>query len=127
MPQRLTGYLLIAATIALTAYGQLILKWRMAQQGPLPSDFLGSLRVLLRLLFDVAVLSSFFAAFLASLAWMAALTRFELSYAYPFMSLSFVVVLLFGAWWLGESLTAMRVAGVALIVIGTALASVRPS
>ena len=78
------------------------------------------------MLVDPVVLSSFGAAFLASLAWMAALTRFELSYAYPFMSLSFVLVLAMSVAFLGETLTLNKVLGVVLIGIGTVVASAGP-
>jgi drug/metabolite transporter (DMT)-like permease len=57
-------------------------------------------------------------AFLASLAWMAAMTRFDLNYAYPFMSLAFVVVMGFSVLFLGEQLSAQRVAGTLLVVAG---------
>ena len=90
---RWVDYLLILVMIVLTVYGQMILKWRMDQLGPLPGGFWPALRHLLVLLVDPAIVSSFVAAFIASLAWMAAMTRFELSYAYPFTSLNFVVVL----------------------------------
>ena len=125
MSPRWLDYSYILATIALTVYGQLILKWRMDQVGPLPAGFAGGLRHLLALLLDPAVLSSFAAAFLASLAWMAAMTRFELSYAYPFMSLNFVVVLVLSVAFLGETLTLNKALGVALIVLGTLIASAR--
>lgn len=117
------GYLFIAATVVLTVYGQLILKWRMDQFGALPPGFAQSVRALLRLLADPAVLSSFAAAFVASLCWMAAMTRFELSYAYPFMSLNFVIVLILSIAFLGEVITVNKVIGVALIVLGTVVAS----
>ena len=124
MSPRWLDYFYIFATIALTAFGQLILKWRMDQFGPLPAGFGGGLRHLLGLLIDPVVVSSFAAAFFAGLAWMAAMTRFELSYAYPFMSLSFVFVLVLSVAFLGETLTLNKVIGVALIGIGTVVASV---
>ena len=123
MSPRWLDYFFIVATIALTVFGQLILKWRMDQVGPLPLGIGGGLRHILGLLIDPVVLSSFGAAFLASLAWMAALTRFELSYAYPFMSLSFVLVLVMSVAFLGEALTLSKVLGVVLIGIGTMVAS----
>ena len=123
MSPRWLDYFFIFATIALTVFGQLILKWRMDQVGPLPMGIGGGLRHILSLLIDPVVLSSFGAAFLASLAWMAALTRFELSYAYPFMSLSFVLVLVMSVAFLGETLTLSKVLGVVLIGIGTVVAS----
>lgn len=108
----------VAATIALTVYGQVALKWRLDQIGPRPG-----LRGLLVVLFDPIVASTFAAAFIASLAWMAALTRFELSRVYPFTSLNFVLVLLISVILLGEGVDASKIVGVALIVLGTIVAS----
>ncbi|MBC7405121.1 MAG: EamA family transporter [Cytophaga sp.] len=122
MPRHL-DYLYIVATIGFTVYGQLILKWRIAKFGPLPLDFFEKLKFLLALLADPAIFSGFAAAFLASLAWMAAMTKFDLSHAYPFMSLNFVVVLLLSGWLLSEPLTLQKVLGVGLIVLGTVVAA----
>jgi drug/metabolite transporter (DMT)-like permease len=120
---RTFDYLYIAATIGFTVYGQLILKWRIAKFGPLPADSFEKLRFLFSLLLDAAIFSGFLAAFLASLAWMAAMTKFELSHAYPFMSLNFVVVLLLSGWLLGEPVTIQKALGVALIMLGTVVAA----
>lgn len=116
-------YLYIVLTIGFTVYGQLILKWRIEKFGPLPADFFEKLKFLVGLLLDPVIFSGFAAAFLASLAWMAAMTKFDLSHAYPFMSLNFVVVLFLSAWLLGEPLTFSKVLGIALIVIGTVVAA----
>src|SRR3989337_64354 len=86
----LMGYFYIFLTIVLTVYGQIILKWRLNQLDALPEMFTAKLVFLFKALFDPYIFSSFFSAFVASLAWMAALKQFELSKAYPFMSLSFV-------------------------------------
>jgi drug/metabolite transporter (DMT)-like permease len=120
---RLFDYSYILATIAFTVYGQMILKWRIAQFGPLPSELTAKLKFLVGLLFDPAIFSGFAAAFLASLAWMAAMSKFDLSHAYPFMSLNFVVVLVLSSWLLMEPLSLQKVAGVAIIVLGTVVAA----
>jgi len=120
---RYFDYLYIIATIGLTVYGQLILKWRISQFGPLPVEFADKLKFLIGLLFDPAIFSGFAAAFLASLAWMAAMTKFDLSHAYPFMSLNFVVVLLLSGWLLSEPMTMQKSLGVGLIVLGTIVAA----
>jgi uncharacterized membrane protein len=112
-------YLYILATVLLTVFGQMILKWRMDQIGAMPGGGMANLRFLLGLVIDPFVLASFFSAFAAALAWMAAMTRFELSYAYPFTSLNFVIVLVLSTWLLGETFTLTKTIGVALIVIGT--------
>ena len=116
-------YLYILATIAFTVYGQLILKWRIATMGPLPTNVVGKVSFLVSLLFDPLIASGFAAAFVASFAWIAAMTKFELSHAYPFMSMNFVFVLLLSGWLLNEPITFQKVFGVALIVLGTVVAS----
>ena len=120
---RYFDYLYIFATIGFTVYGQLILKWRISQFGSLPAESVDKLKFLLGLLFDPAIFSGFAAAFLASLAWMAAMTKFDLSHAYPFMSLNFVVVLLLSGWLLSEPMTLQKALGVGLIVLGTVVAA----
>lgn len=120
---RLLDYTYIVATIGFTVYGQLILKSRIAQFGALPADLGDKFKFLFSLLLDPAIFSGFAAAFVASLAWMAAMTKFDLSHAYPFMSLNFVVVLLLSGWLLSEQLTAQKLIGVGLIVLGTLIAA----
>ncbi|WP_080963194.1 EamA family transporter [Pseudomonas fluorescens] len=120
---RFFDYLYISATIGFTVYGQLILKWRISQLGPLPFEFVDKIKFLVGLLLDPAIFSGFAAAFLASLTWMAAMTKFDLSHAYPFMSLNFVVVLLLSGWFLSEPMTSQKAFGVALIVLGTVIAA----
>ncbi|MGH6934018.1 MAG: EamA family transporter [Dongiaceae bacterium] len=51
-------------------------------------------------------------------AWLFGLRKLDLSYAYPFISLGFVLVLLVSATVLDERLNAARILGVALIVAG---------
>ena len=114
-------YTLIVITVLLTSFGQLILKWRLNSFVHYPEDWLAKLIFIFSLLLDRFVILSFALAFLASLTWIAALTKFELSVAYPYMSLSFVLVLLFGYLWLGESISAHKISGTILIVIGVAL------
>ena len=63
------------------------------------------------------------AGFLAFLCWMAALTKFELSYAYPFMSSSFLLVLILSAVFFHEALTLPKVIGVALVMVGIVVGS----
>lgn len=113
------GYLYIAGCIAFTVYGQLVIKWRMSGKGELPQAAAEKLTFLLQALFgDVYMLTGFASAFVASLCWMAAMTKFELSFAYPFMSLAFVLVLFFSVVLLGENLSAGKVVGIMLICAG---------
>ena len=123
MAAKYAGYLYIVLTIAFTVYGQLVLKWQMAGVGALPSQAIDKVVFLLKLLLNPWVFSAFVGAFLASLAWMAAMTKFEISHAYPFMSLNFVLVILAGSMLFHEAMTPYKLAGLVLIVIGIIVGS----
>ena len=112
------GYLYIFGCIALTVVGQLVLKWRVSLHTPMPEAAGEKIWFFATLVSDPFIICGFVAAFAASLFWMAAMTKFELSYAYPFMSLAFVLVFLFSVAFLGETLTFGKVAGLALITTG---------
>jgi uncharacterized membrane protein len=120
---RYFDYFYIFITIGFTVYGQLILKWRITKFGLLPIGTFEKLKFLITLASDPAVFSGFLAAFLASLTWMAAMTKFELSHAYPFMSLNFVLVLLLSGWLSAEPITFQKSLGVGLIVLGTVVSA----
>jgi len=117
------GHLYILLTLAFTVYGQLVLKWQIGQAGPMPADSLAKLLFLLKQLLNPWIISGFVSAFLASLAWMAAMTRFELNYAYPYMSLAFVIVMVFSVLFLGELLTWQRILGTLLVMGGLVVIS----
>jgi len=120
---RVFDYFYILATIGFTVYGQLMLKWRIEKFGAMPEGSFERIKFLLSLFLDLGIFSGFVAGFLASLAWMAAMTKFDLSHAYPFMSLNFVIVLLLSGWLLTEPITVQKTLGVGLIVLGTVVAA----
>ena len=119
----MTRYLYPVATLLLTVYGQLVVKWQVDRAGALPADLGGKVAFVGRLLVNPWVISVFVAAFLAAASWMLAMTHFSLSDAYPVMALSFGLVLFGSALWLGESLTAAKIAGVAIIAVGLVVGS----
>jgi drug/metabolite transporter (DMT)-like permease len=100
-----------------------MLKWRISKYGALPEDFADKVWFLLKLLLDPLVLSGFVSAFVASLFWMAAMTKFDISYAYPFMSLSFVLVFLLSVTLFREPVNLYKIIGLGLIVLGILVTS----
>jgi multidrug transporter EmrE-like cation transporter len=111
-------YIYIILTILLTVYGQIVVKWQVMNAGQLPENAPDKVVFLFRMVTNLWVLSSFLAAFLAAVSWMAAMTKFELSYAYPFMSASFVLVFACSALLFNEQVTVYKVTGLTFIVIG---------
>ena len=114
---------LILSTVLLTVYCQLIVKWRVRQAGALPADLHERAIFLIKLLFDPWMLTVVVAALLAGLCWFAAMTKYELSYAYPFMSLAFVFVLLLSALIFHEAVTVPKVVGLLVVIVGLVIAS----
>ena len=115
------GALYIALTVMLTVYGQLAFKWRIDLVRA--SGFDSVVGAILKLAVDPWIISVVVATGLASITWGAALTKMELSYAYPFMALTFALVLGFSVALFGESLTAGKVIGLVLIGIGLVVTS----
>ena len=117
------GIIYILGTVIFTVYGQLVLKWRISLHESMPEAFLPKVLFLTKLLLDPYVLSGFAAAFIASFFWMAALSKLQLSYAYPFMSMAFVLVLVLSGLLFNEPVSWQKVAGMILIVCGIAISS----
>jgi multidrug transporter EmrE-like cation transporter len=119
----LFDFVYIAAVVLLTVCGQLVLKWQVGKAGGFPATLSERFYFFVRLILNPWIITGLFAGFLAFLSWMAAMTKFELSYAYPFTSLAFVLVLIFSVAFLNEALTAGKVIGTLLIVIGIVVTS----
>ena len=117
------SYVYVLCTVLLTVYGQIVIKWQVLGAGAFPEDPVEKLHFLARLLVNPWVISGYAAALLASVTWIAAMTRLELSHAYPFMSLAFVLVMLCSAWFFNEPITPMKIAGILLVVLGIVVGS----
>jgi multidrug transporter EmrE-like cation transporter len=116
---RVLDHLLILASILALTYSQLVLKWQANNVGAPAAD--GLTDYFSRLLLNPWTLSALLVTALAMPVWLLLLGRLPLSYVYPFLSLSFVLVSLGGIWLLNEPLSALRVAGLSLIVLGVIL------
>jgi len=117
------GYFYIFGTILFTVYGQLILKWRIVNYGALPEQFFDKVSFLFKLLVDPFIFSGFIAGFIASFFWMAAMTKFDISYAYPFMSGAFVLVFIFSTVFFNEPISWQKIIGLFMIVVGIIVTS----
>ncbi|WP_210725625.1 EamA family transporter [Candidatus Colwellia aromaticivorans] len=94
------------------------------QTQPLPDETVAKFFYLIKLIIlDPFILSGLASAFIASLFWMAAMTKFSLSFAYPFMSSAFIIVMFFSVLLFGESLNSYKLLGTGLIVAGIVVLS----
>ena len=114
-------YLMIVFVLALTVYGQLIIKARTAVHAPILAGGANYPAYLFAMFTDVGVLSAFVAGALAGACWMVAVQRLDLSYAYPFVALTFVLVPAASVLLFHESISLPQMLGLALIVIGVSI------
>ncbi|MCG9584139.1 hypothetical protein L1D13_21720 [Vibrio tubiashii] len=117
----MSGYIYLLLTVVFTVYGQIVIKWKMNSVS-LPDFFGAKVKILFLLLLDPFIISGFLAAFLSALAWMAAMTKFEVSYAYPLIICGLVLLTTsFAVIFLGESLSTLKLAALFLMVLGIGL------
>jgi multidrug transporter EmrE-like cation transporter len=117
------SYVYVACTILLTVYAQIVIKWQVLGAGALPVDTGDKFWFLTRLLLNPWVLSALAALLAAVVTWMAAMTRLDLSHAYPFTSLAFVLVMIASAFFFNEPVTGPKIAGIVLICLGIVVGS----
>jgi len=116
------GMIFIAASILLSAMAQLMMKAGTQEIHGLSG--LPLINVWPAFIWIIAGLGCYA---LSMFLWMAALARYELSFAYPLLSLSYVLVYMGAALWprLHESVSLYKTGGVLLVVIGVVLVTMR--
>lgn len=113
---------LILAAIFLAVIGQILVKKGLNSFGQI--DFSsGLIRNFVRIYLSPMVLIGTFIYLSSAFFWIYALTKVDLSFAFPFLSLSYVLIILASWLLLGESIPLLRWIGVIVICIGVFLVS----
>jgi multidrug transporter EmrE-like cation transporter len=110
---------LILAVVTTNAISQLLLKHGMNTIGRF--DFAGGslLKMLPVVAFNPYVVGGLTVLVFSMGLHLIALSRVDISFAYPFLSVSYVLVLIASYFWFGESINTARIAGIGLICLGT--------
>jgi drug/metabolite transporter (DMT)-like permease len=115
------GYSLILFGVLLNASAQLLLKAGTNSLGRFEFAATNIVPVATRVAFEPFILAGMMCYAVSLVVWIMGLSRVEVSIAYPLLSLGYVIGAL-GAWTLfGEALTPMRIAGIAVIILGVFL------
>ena len=114
----LVSFSLVLAGVLLNAAAQLLLKAGTNQIGVFAFTPENVLPIGLRLAGEPFVLGGLACYVVSVLIWIMALSRVEVSIAYPMLSIGYVVNAA-AAWYLfGEAMTAQRMVGIATIIVG---------
>ena len=119
------GYILASGVFGVA--GQLILKRAIMGMGPLMLRPDTILSVALGFILNPLVIFGLAVYACGTFLWLIALSRVDLSYAYPFASLNYVLVLLSSWFILGEQPSLLRVVGVMIICFGVYAISRTPA
>jgi multidrug transporter EmrE-like cation transporter len=113
--------LLILFSVSLNASGQLLMRKGMLKIGQISIDTSALLKVLPEMLGNTFLWLSFLCYCISILSWVVVLSKFEVSFAYPFSSIGYVISAVIGYFFMGESVSAMRIAGIVIICTGVVL------
>ncbi len=105
---------MILSSVFLSAGGQLLFKAAMNEFGVLEL----SIPALFRLLSNPLLLLGLAVFFISAILWLVALLRADLSFAVPFLSLAYILVLLGSVVLFQENISLLRLSGFAVIILG---------
>lgn len=113
-----TSIIYILISVVGGAAGQVLLKMGMNSLGPLTLSAGQFLRILWSMATNLYVIIGLAIYMLGVVFWLAAISRVDLSFAYPFASLSYVLMLLVSWGIFGEKISLLRLVGTIVICVG---------
>ena len=110
---------MVLGYVVLNAYGALMLKYKINQMGAVSfKSFRELLIYFYTLLKSPLSVSAVIAIFASAFVWMAALSRMEISVAYPAaVGLNFFIVVFLGIYFFNETITLFKIIGIVLIFL----------
>jgi len=112
---------LILLGVLLNACAQLALKQGMRAIGPFAFNLESLIPIGGKVAFNSFVLAGFVCYLVSVVVWLLVLSRVEVSYAYPLLSVGYIVTAFAGRVLFGESLGIVRWAGIVVICLGVYL------
>ncbi|MBI5229331.1 EamA family transporter [Candidatus Micrarchaeota archaeon] len=115
---KMDALLIVFICIGLGVIGQITMKAGMNQVGAIELGKLVDISTLLKVFLNPFVFSGVVCYGLSLLLWLVALSKLNVSFIYPLISISYVLTSFFAVVFLKETVTLWRWTGTALIVIG---------
>lgn len=117
----LIAFCLVFTGVMLNAAAQLLLKAGVRHMGVIELTPATVFNAGLKLAFDPYIVAGL-ACYVVSVGiWILALSRVQVSVAYPMLSLGYVVTAIIAWAFMGEAVGAMRLTGIAVIIVGVFL------
>jgi multidrug transporter EmrE-like cation transporter len=116
-------YLLILLGVLLNAAAQLLLKAGMNTIGHFEFSTINMLPIGLKVMASPPIVAGLFAYVVSVGVWLLVLSRVQVSFAYPMLSIGYIVNALAAYYFFGEDLSLMRIGGVVVIMAGVYMIS----
>jgi multidrug transporter EmrE-like cation transporter len=116
-------FALLLVAICLTVTGELLLKTGMNRYGELNVSMSTLVPTAVKLFTSPWVVGGFVFVFSGALFWLAVLSRWNLSVAYPMLSISYVIGIAASIFILKEKVGPVQLLGVLVIILGVFLVS----
>lgn len=116
-------FALLMIAMGLTVTGELLLKTGMNRHGELTVGLSTLVPTAIKLFTNPFVLGGFFFVFSGALFWLAVLSRWPLSLAYPLLSISYIIGIGASVVLLKEKVSWIQLLGVLVIIVGVYLVS----
>jgi multidrug transporter EmrE-like cation transporter len=120
-------YFLILLGVLLNAGAQLLLKAGMSQIGHFEFKLVNVVPIGLKVIENWPIVTGLFAYVISVIVWLMVLSRVQVSYAYPMLSIGYVVNAIAAYYLFGEDLSVMRIIGIFVIIAGVWLVAQRPA
>lgn len=112
---------LILCGVLLNAVAQIMLKSGMNQIGHFEFSMANAMPIGLKVMGNFPIISGLFMYVMSVVVWLLVLSRVQVSFAYPMLSIGYIVNAIAAYYLFGEPLTSMRVMGIFIIIAGVYL------
>lgn len=114
-------FALILCGVLLNASAQLLLKAGMSQIGHFDFTIANAFPIGLKVASNPPIVTGLFMYVMSVVVWLLVLSRVQVSFAYPMLSIGYVVNALAAYYFFGEPLTSVRMLGIFIIIGGVYL------
>ena len=112
-------FTMIVFSVSCSALAQILLKYGMAHPAMQQALTGGDVWLITRtIVTDLPILGGFFLYGLGAVIWLFVLARLDVSIAYPFVALGFILTMVLGCLVFGEVLTLRKILGTLIVASG---------
>lgn len=114
-------FLLIMLGVLLNTAAQLLLKAGMTQIGHFEFNMANVIPIGLKVMMTPPIIMGLFAYVISVLVWLLVLSRTQVSFAYPMVSIGYVATAIAAYYIFGEPMSVLRITGIFVIITGVYL------